>query len=83
MARRAASIAVAPFRTPPTDPHHALVATAFLEDVIAELARFPEFEVLAARTSFALPPEALEPRRMAEDFGVTHLLDAGPETPEA
>jgi TolB-like protein/tetratricopeptide (TPR) repeat protein len=74
--QRAASIAVAPFREPPRDPDHALLANGFLEDVIAELARFPNFEVLAARTSLSLPAEQLEPVRMAERFGTTHLLDS-------
>lgn len=81
--QRAAAIAVAPLRHPPADPSHALLANAFLEDVIAELARFPSFEVLAARTSFALTADQLEPAALAARFGVTHLLDssvvAGPD----
>ena len=71
----AAVIAVAPLRQPPSDPGHALIANGLLEDVIAELARFPDFEVLAAHTSFGLTAEQLEPPRMAERFGVTHMLD--------
>lgn len=74
--QRAAAIAVAPFRQPPADPAHALLANAFLEDVVAELARFPSFEVLAARTSFALTPEQLEPQALTTRYGVTHLLDS-------
>jgi len=74
--QRAAAIAVAPLRQPPADPAHALLANAFLEDVVSELARFPSFEVLAARTSFALSPEQLEPAALSERFGVTHLLDS-------
>lgn len=74
--KRAASIAVAPIRPPLADPNQALLANGFLEDVIAELARFPSFEVLAARTSLTLPSEELEPRRLADRFGVTHLLDS-------
>jgi TolB-like protein len=73
---RAASIAVAPFREPPSDPDQARLANGFLEDVIAELARFPSFEVLAARTALTLTTEELEPTRIAERFGVTHLLDS-------
>lgn len=74
--RQAASIAVAPFDRVALEGDQAMIATGFLEDVIAELARFPNFEVLAARTSLALSPEELEPRRMAETYGVTHLLDS-------
>lgn len=74
--QRAAAIAVAPFKQPPADPAHALLANSFLEDVIAELARFPSFEVLAARTSLSLTDAELEPRVLAERFGVTHLLDS-------
>lgn len=74
--RRAAFIAVAPVDALPLDPQQARIARGFLEDVIAELARAPDFEVLAARTSLSLPPEALEPRSMAAAFGVTHLLDS-------
>jgi TolB-like protein len=74
--QRAAAIAVAPFRQPPADPAHALLASSFLEDIVAELARFPSFEVLAARTSLALSEPELQPRALAERFGVTHLLDS-------
>lgn len=81
--RQAASIAVAPFDRRPLARDQALIANLFLEDVIAELARTPDFEVLAGRTSLALSPEELEPRRMAQTYGVTHLLDSsvrpGPE----
>ncbi|GMV14414.1 MAG: hypothetical protein AMXMBFR56_26380 [Polyangiaceae bacterium] len=73
---RAASIAVAPIRERPGDPEAVRLANGFLEDVIAELARFPEFEVLSARTSLALTKEELHPERLAARFGVTHLLDS-------
>lgn len=73
---RATSIAVAPLREPPADPAHARLASGLLEDVIAELARLSGIEVLSARTSLALSPEELEPARMAERFGTTHLLDS-------
>jgi TolB-like protein len=75
-ADRGASIAVAPIREAPADPDHARLAAGFLEDVTAELARFPTFEVLAATTVLALSREELEPARLAERFGVTHLLDS-------
>jgi TolB-like protein len=74
--RRVASVAVAPFDPMPLAPDEARVAHGFLEDVIAELSRLPDIEVLAARTSLSLTPEQLEPRRMLEAYGVTHLLDA-------
>lgn len=74
--RRAASIAVAPLDPAPLSDAQARIANGFLEDVIAELARVPDFEVLASRTSLSLSPEELEPRRMAETFGVTHMLDS-------
>jgi TolB-like protein len=74
--RRVASVAVAPFDAAALSGDEARVARGFLEDVISELARLPDIEVLAPRTSLHLPPEQLAPRRMAEAFGVTHLLDA-------
>jgi len=74
--RRLASVAVAPFDPEPLTPDEARVARGFLEDVIAELSRLPDIEVLAARTSLSLGPEELEPRRMAEAYGVTHVLDS-------
>lgn len=73
--RRAAAIAVAPLDLTPLDPGQARIASAFLEDVISELAHFPNFEVLAARTSLSLTAEQLQPQRLHDDFGVTHLLD--------
>jgi TolB-like protein len=74
--RRLASVAVAPFDPEPLTPEEARVARGFLEDVIAELSRLPDVEVLAARTSLSLGPDELEPRRMAEAYGVTHVLDS-------
>ena len=74
--RRLASVAVAPFDPEPLTPEEARVARGFLEDVIAELSRLPDIEVLAARTSLSLGPDELEPRRMAEAYGVTHVLDS-------
>lgn len=73
--RRLASVAVVPFDSPPPDPEQAQLARGFLEDVISELARVADIEVLAARTSLSLKPEEAEPRRLAEAYGVTHLLD--------
>lgn len=74
--RRLASVAVAPFDPVPLAPDEARVARGFLEDVIAELSRLPDIEVLAARTSLSLTPDQLDPRRLMETYGVTHLLDA-------
>jgi len=74
--RRVASVAVAPFDPAPLTPEEARVAHGFLEDVITELSRLPDIEVLAPRTSLSLTAEQLEPRRLAEAFGVTHLLDS-------
>ncbi len=67
---------MAPFDRRPLARDQALIANLFLEDVISELARTPDFEVLAGRTSLSLSREELEPRRMAETYGVTHLLDS-------
>jgi len=75
---RAASIAVAPLSAEGLDGDQARIAWAFLEDVVGELSRFPNIEVLAPRTSFSLSPEDLQPARLAERFGVTHLLDTAP-----
>lgn len=74
--RRVASVAVAPFDPEPLSGEQARIATGFLEDVISELSRIADIEVLAARTSLSLTREQLEPQRMAEAFGVTHLLDS-------
>jgi TolB-like protein len=73
--RRAAFIAVTPFRRVGLEPDAARVGASFLEDVTLELARWPGIEVLAGRTSFALAEADLEPRRMHEAYGVTHLVD--------
>lgn len=76
--QRAAAIAVAPLDAARLDENQARIAWAFLEDVLGELSRFPNIEVLAGRTSFALSPEELEPGRLAQRFGVTHLLETAP-----
>lgn len=74
--RRNAVIAVAPFEALPLDGREGRIARGFLEDVIAELARIPDVEVLAPRTSLSMRSEDLAPARLAETFGVTHLLDS-------
>ena len=73
--RRAASVAVVPFAPLELEPETARTATGFLEDVIAELARSPDIEVLAAHTSLSLSPDQLDPRSLMEAYGVTHVLD--------
>lgn len=75
--RCAAIIAVARFDPFSDNSHENRLELGFLEDVIAELSRVPDFEVLAPRTSLSLSREELDPRRLAETFGVTHLLDTG------
>lgn len=75
---RSAAIAVAPLNARGLDADQARLGWAFLEDVMGELSRFPNFDVLAGRTSFALSPDDLQPSRMAERFGVTHMLDVSP-----
>jgi TolB-like protein len=74
--QRAASIAVAPLRQAPADADHARLASAFFEDVIAELSSFPQLEVLGARTCLGLTAAELAPAALAKRFGVTHLLDS-------
>lgn len=81
--RRAAFIAVTPFRRNGLAGEAARVCASFLEDVTLELARWPDMEVLAARTSFALAESDLDPRRMNETFGVTHLVDGSLRAGEA
>lgn len=82
--RQAATIAVAPIDQIGLAGEEAFAATGFLEDVIAELTRFPHLEVLAARTSLSLQPEDLAPDRILQSFGVTHLLDSSVRaSPEA
>lgn len=73
--RCAAFIAVTPFRRVGLDPDAARTVAGLLEDVTLELARSPGIEVLAGRTSFALAEAELDPRRMHETYGVTHLVD--------
>lgn len=71
-----ATVVVAPLDREQLEGEQARAARGFLEDVISELSRAADIEVLAARTSLSLTPEQLEPQHLAEAYGVTHLLDS-------
>src|SRR5262245_61716759 len=47
-------IAVLPFRNLTSDPDQNYFIRGFLEDLIAELSRFPLMEVISAESSFAI-----------------------------
>lgn len=73
---RAASIAVAPADVGGLAADESRLVRTFIEDLIAELARFQEFEVLAAHTVFSLTPEQLRGATLTDELGLTHLLDS-------
>ncbi|HXG03204.1 MAG TPA: tetratricopeptide repeat protein, partial [Candidatus Binatia bacterium] len=69
----AAAVAVLPFENLSGDPGQDYFARGFVEDLVTELSRFPTLEVLAPRTSLALPGP-LPAERWCEALPVAYLL---------
>jgi TolB-like protein len=54
-----AALAVLPFDNPTGDPEQAYFARGFVEELVTELARFPQIEVIHAHTTLALAGDRL------------------------
>jgi TolB-like protein/DNA-binding SARP family transcriptional activator len=69
------SVAVLPFANLSGDPEHGYLSDGLTEDVITELARFPDLFVIGARSSLALKDRAISPNQAARDLGVEYVVE--------
>jgi TolB-like protein len=74
MPNRHASIAVLPFENLSGSRDDARMASGFVQDLIAELARFPSVGVIAAESTFAVESAGLDDADIGRRFAVEYLL---------
>jgi TolB-like protein len=74
MSVRHATIALLPFENLSGSPDEARMASGFVQDLIAELARFPSVGVIAAHSTFAVESKGLDDAGIGERLGVDYLL---------
>jgi len=69
------SVAVLPFANLSGDPDQSYLSDGLTEDVITELARFPDLFVIGAESSLALKDRTISPPQVARDLGVEYLVE--------
>ena len=74
MSNRHASIAILPFENLSGSPDDARMAGGFVQDLIAELARFPSVGVIAAESTFAVESTGLDDAGIGRRLAVEYLL---------
>ena len=74
MSNRHASIAILPFENLSGLRDDARIATGFVQDLIAELARFPSIGVIAAESTFAAESTGLDDAAVGRRLGVDYFL---------
>lgn len=74
MSSRHASIAILPFENLSGSRDDALMASGFVQDLIAELARFPSVGVIAAESTFAVESTGLDDAAIGQRLAVDYLL---------
>jgi TolB-like protein len=72
---RGPSIAVLPFRNLGNDPEQDYFADGLSEDLITDLSKVPGLTVIARNSSFAYRGRAAEPKTVAEDLGVSYVIE--------
>jgi adenylate cyclase len=71
---RPAAIAVLPFVNLSHDGDQEFFADGLTEDLIVDLSKLSSLLVISRNTSFSYKDQAVPPREVAEDLGVTHVL---------
>ena len=74
MSRLHAFIAILPFENLSGSADDARLATGFVQDLIAELARFPSIGVIAAESTFAVGSSQLDDAAIGRRLAVEYLL---------
>jgi TolB-like protein/class 3 adenylate cyclase/Tfp pilus assembly protein PilF len=74
-ASTAKSVAVLPFLNMSADPENEFFSDGITEDLISALTRVNGLKVTARTSSFAFKNRAADVRQIAEQLGVTHILE--------
>ncbi len=69
------SIAVLPFDNLGGDEATTRLADGITEDIITDLARFPEFEVISRNSTGIYKGKAVDVRQVGNDLGVGYVLE--------
>jgi adenylate cyclase len=69
------SIAVLPFVNMSGDPEQVYFVDGIVDDIIAELSRFPYIFVIARTTSFAFKDKSVDIRQVGRELGVRYVLE--------
>ncbi len=69
------SIAVLPFDNLSEDPERERMVDGLTEDIITDLARFPDVFVIARNSTFTYKGRAVKIQQVAEDLGVRYVLE--------
>ena len=69
------SIAVLPFANLGSDDATTRLADGITEDIITDLARFPEFEVVSRNSTGIYKGKAVDMRQVGKDLGVGYVLE--------
>ncbi|MFO1208764.1 MAG: winged helix-turn-helix domain-containing protein [Amaricoccus sp.] len=67
-------VAVLPFEAASTDERSRLFASGLTKDLIADLGRFPQFDVLADGVTAAYGATKVDPRRLGEELGASFVV---------
>lgn len=74
MTRPSSSIAILPFESLSEAPEDIRLARGFMQDLIAELARFPSVGVIAAESAYAVESKGLGDAGIGQRLAVGYLL---------
>jgi adenylate cyclase len=69
------SIAVLPFTNMSGDPEQEYFGDGISEDIITELARFPDLMVIARNSTFTYKGQAVKVQEVSRDLGVRYVLE--------
>ena len=69
------TIAVLPFTNLTGDPAQQYLSDGMAEDIITELSRFREFDVIARHSSFQFKSEAVKPEELRRDIGARYVVE--------
>jgi len=69
------SIAVLPFTNISSDPEQQYLSDGITEDIITELSRYRELQVIARNSSFQYRDKSMDMKRIGRELGVEYLVE--------
>ena len=75
LANTVPSLAVLPFANLSDDPEQEYFSDGITEDIITELSRFPELNVVARNSAFAYKNRSTDIARIASELGVSYVME--------